>query len=159
MDRVPTRLRPDLRPGEGVLAFAWARMPTPRTGYLTDASTAAIIDAVDLVRGWKARRALRERSAAISFPLDRHMAMAVTADRLVIWHASRRAIRAPRLLGEVPRSRIRSARLPYVGGGWKVVEVRTVDGWGVRFLADQHRAERFAEALSRAAPGGHIGER
>ncbi len=148
MENLPARLRADLRPDERVLAFAWGWMPTKRTGYLTDASTAAIISTVDLVRGWKASRIARERSAAIGFPLDRHMAMAVTEDRLVIWRASRRVIRAPRLLGDVPLSRIRSARLPYIGGGWKVVEVRLVDGRGIRFLADRHHAEGLAQALS-----------
>jgi hypothetical protein len=148
MENLPNRLRADLRPDEHVVTFAWARIPRPRTGYQTDASTAAIINAVDLVRGWRATRSLRRRSAAINFPLDRHMAMAVTEDRLVIWRASRRAIRAPVHLGDVPLGRIRSARLPYVGGGWKVVEVRLVDGRGIRFLADQHHAERLAQALS-----------
>jgi hypothetical protein len=147
-DNVPARLRAILRSDEQVIAFAWAQVPRRRTGYLTDATTAAIVDAVDLVRGFFAARRLRERSVAFGFPLDRHMAMIVTNDRLVVWSTSRWTLRAPVHLSDLPRSRILSARLPYVGGGWRVVEVSLVGGRGVRFLADGRNAESLVKALS-----------
>jgi hypothetical protein len=42
-----------------------------------------------------------------------------------------------------------SARFPYVGGGWRIVDVRLVDGRGVRFLVDGRTAEEFVAVLGR----------
>jgi len=145
---IPDRLRADLRPHERVAAFAWAWLPRQHTEYFTLAPIGTLISVFDLVRGWFAIRRVRERSVAVGFPLDRRMAMAVTDERLIIWKATPRMFRAPLHLGDVPRSQIRNARNPYVGGGWQVVELRLVDGRGVRFLVDRHNAEEFVRALS-----------
>jgi hypothetical protein len=144
----PARFQSEVGPDERVTAFAWARVPRRRTAYFTEFTTAVIIDAVDIVRGWFAIRRVRGRSVEFGFPLNRRMAMAVTDQRLIIWKASPRAVRAPLHLGDVPRTRIAGARLPYVGGGWKVVELRLTDGRGVRFLADHPHAAGLVAALS-----------
>ena len=151
---VPARLRRDLRPDEPVGAFVWARLPRKRTGYFTDASIAAVIKLVDLVRGWFAVRDVRERSVVFGFPLDRRMAMAVTDDRLVVWSASPRRLRSAVHRGDIPRNEIKTARLPYVGGVWRVVEIHLVDGRGVRFLVDRYGAEAFVHALCSTDPAG-----
>jgi hypothetical protein len=142
---IPPKLRADLAAGEQVISFAWARLPRKHTGYHTFAPIGMVIDVVDLLRSRAALRRARERFGVVGFPLDRRMAMAVTADQLVIW---RRGLRSSSLLGCVPRRRIASARLPYIGGSWRIVEVRLAEGLGVRFMVDRDHAEVFAWALN-----------
>jgi hypothetical protein len=129
---IPDKFRTDLRSDERIIAFAWALLPRKHTRYVTFAPIGTIVDAVDLIRSRFDLRAIRDRSVAFGFPLDRRMALAVTDDRLIIWSASPRRIRTPVHRGDVARGQIRTARLPYIGGGWRVVEIGLVDGRGVR---------------------------
>jgi hypothetical protein len=117
---------------------------------LTFLGVRVFVEVADLVRSRVALGKLRARSLVAGFPLDRKMAMLITTHRLVIWRASRRDFRAPRLLGEVARCQIKSARFPFVGGGWRIVDVHLIDGHGVRFLVDGRAAEEFVAALGRA---------
>jgi len=130
------------------MAFTWALVPRSHSPGLSFLGIRIVVEAVDLVRSRLALRTIRDRSANLGFPLDRKMAMLATSRRLLIWRASRHALRAPKLLGEIARDHISSARLPFIGGGWRVVEVNLVDGSGVRFLAHGRYAEQFAGVLS-----------
>ena len=73
--------------------------------------------------------------------------MLVTDRRLVTYRAPLRKLGAPRSLGAVPLSEVAGARLPYVGGGWRVVELHLRSGLRVRFLADRDHAEAFVSSL------------
>jgi hypothetical protein len=129
------------------MAFTWALVPRSQSPGLSFLGIRVVVEAVDLVRSRLALRTIRVRSANLGFPLDRKMAILATSQRLLIWRASRQGLRAPKLLGEVARDHIASARLPFIGGGWRVVEVNLVDGSGVRFLADRRFAEQFVGVL------------
>ena len=119
MRSIPPPFLTDIREDEVALTFAWARVPRPRTGYLTILGVGVLIQAVDLVRGRRQRNSVRKGSAEINFALDRNMAMVVTSERLLIWRASRPAIKAPVLIGEVARHRIASVNRPFVNDGCK----------------------------------------
>jgi len=147
MTELPARIQSEMPTKEAALAFVWARVPRPRTGYLTLLGIGPFIQLVDLIRGRRQRKVVREGSREINFPLDRNMAMAVTSQRVLIWRASRHARTRPVLLGEVTRDRIAAAKLPFVNDGWQWVEVRLVGGGGVRFLVDGKGAEDFVRAL------------
>jgi len=146
---VPARFLSVVRAEEKAVAFTWALAPGRRTNTNTFVAIWPFIYAFDLLRSRRDRPKLREVTAAAGFPLDRKMAMLATTQRLVIWSAAQRGVKKPALLGEVARDWIFSARLPYVGGGWRVVEIRLIDGRAIRFYADRHHADKFAAALDR----------
>jgi hypothetical protein len=143
----PARFRFAIGADEVPIAFTWARIPRSQSPGLSFLGIRVVVEVVDLVRSQLALKTIRERSDNLGFPLDRKMAMLATSRHLLIWRASRHGLRAPKLLGAVARDHITSARLPFIGGGWRVVEVNLVDGSGVRFLADGRYAEQFAGVL------------
>jgi hypothetical protein len=145
---IQPRFLTELSASERPESFAWAAIPRQRTPGMTEASIRFLIEVVDLIRSPFARRKLRERSAGVGFPLDHKMAMVVTNERVIIWRSSRRSLRSPVLVGSVPRSRIRSASFPFVGGHWKLVEVSLTTGARVRFRVDNQNAAAFVTSLT-----------
>ena len=149
---LPNQVTALLAEEETVLVFTWARVQRFGTRYMTFVPIALVIEAVDRVRNRVAMQKLRERSAGLGLPLDRNMAMCVTNKRLLVWRASGRPRRIGSFMGEVPKSRITSARAPYSGGGaWRTVLLRTTDPVRIRFQVDGGSAERFVSVLNQPA--------
>lgn len=143
---IPKQFAAALGEGEQALAFARARLPRVGTRRTTFIAVHLVVEAVDAVRNRRALRRARAIGTMTGFPLDRRMALVITAERLVIFRAPR--VGAVEKLGEVPRSRIVSASMPYLGGGWRTVMIRTSDGLIVRLQVDRERADTFVNALS-----------
>jgi hypothetical protein len=145
---VPPEFTVKLSDSESAVAFTRARVSRGATGGHTFLLVWVFIWIADAVRNRRQIRDVRERSAALGFPLDRNMAMVATTDRLLVWRTGRGG---PTQLGQVARSEIASARLPYIGGGpWRTVELRMVNGVGIRFKVEAATAELFTNALDRA---------
>lgn len=131
-----------------MLAVASARLPRFGTRRATFIGVHLIVEAVDAVRNRRALQSTRERTKAIDFPLDRKMTMIVTRDRLAIFRVRRGT--EPAWLGDVQRSRIESATLPYVSSGWRTVVLDTADHLRIRFQVAGPDALRFVETLTSA---------
>jgi hypothetical protein len=143
---IPPELTGGLAETEDALAYAKALLPRGATGGHTFIAVWFFVWIVDAIRNRRHLRNIRERSSALGFPLDRHMVMLVTSDRLLVWKTGRRS---PEVLGQVPRSEIIAAKLPYVGGSaWRTVELRLNSGYGIRFKIDGASAEGFVSALT-----------
>jgi hypothetical protein len=145
---LPRHFARDLEADEIVMAFARARLPRVRTARATFMSIHFVVEVIDSFRNRRKMREVRARGHEVDFPLDQRIAMAVTNRRLLIWRAVR--VGAPTLIGSVPRERITSAVVPYVGGGWRTVEIGTVEGLAVRFLVANSQHEGFVAALTQA---------
>jgi len=145
--------RPDvlglLEPEEEVLAFTWARVPGSRTSGTTFASILALIVTFDFLRNRIAMRHLRKRSQQYGLPLERRMAMCATNQRLLVWGAARSRRRVGPLLFALPRSRIISASLPFVGGArWRTIQLQTAEGALIRLQVRTSAAESLISALA-----------
>lgn len=137
--------------GEVPLVFTRARLRSPRPGGTGGVSWfGPILTIVGLVRFIWHSIAARQARALIpvgGVPLKSTMAILVTSQRVIFWDTRPLRLRAPTLLGTLSRDEITSARLPYVGGGWRTVELRYADGFGLRFLAEPSKAQEFVDAF------------
>lgn len=150
----PTIVTSRLLPGERPEVFSWAQVRLGGLRGSTFASIGALLMIGDRLARRRRRQKLRRGSAEVGFPLDRHMAMLVTSQRLLIWRASRLPRRVHELIGERDLDQITAAALPYSGGGaWRSAVVETQEGVRVRFLVESAIADDFVAAL-RADPAG-----
>ncbi|HEY3141039.1 MAG TPA: hypothetical protein VGJ86_07905 [Acidimicrobiales bacterium] len=148
MASIPATLTSGLRGSERPVLLVQARLPKVATGFLTIIPVGLIIRAVDFVRNRRLLNRTRQRAVDLGFPLDRHMTILVSTERLLVWR--RGGGRAAQPLGGVELSDVSTARLPFVGGGrWRFVELVLNRGLVVRFQVEGHLAERFVESLTR----------
>ncbi len=146
-----------LRTGGRPVEVVRARLPTAHTATVTFGSVWAAIFAVDLALNVRRIRTARRQSASSGLPLDRRMVMVATPDHLLVWRSGLGPLRKASLLAEVRWDQVAGARLPYVGGRWRTVDLALAAGGGVRFVADRRRADRFVEIVNLRAgrrPGG-----
>ena len=137
-----------LEDGEEPMALARARVPVGgryATG-VTFFSVGTILRIVDLLSRRRQLQRLRRQSQKVGFPLDQRMILAVTDRRLLIAKDVRG--RRPVILGEVPRADIVNARLPYLGDGWKLLELMLTGDRGVRLFIDRADAQGLIATLS-----------
>ena len=136
-----------LEDGEVPLVLARARVPVGGRYAMgvTFFSVGMILRIVDLVSCRRRIQRLRRQSQELGFPLDQRMLLAVTDRRLLMAKDVRG--RPPLILGKVPRTDIVNARLPYAGGGWKLLELRLSGDRGVRLFIDRADAQDFVAAL------------
>jgi hypothetical protein len=138
-----------LREGEEVLSWAWLRIQRFRTGGSTFFSIRLVVEVFDLFRNVLRMKKTKERSVEVGFPLERQMAMCVTHERILIWKASDHPRRVQKYLGEVPRSRVASAQLPFTSHGpWRTVFLKTTDGIRVRLRIDAQSADSFVAVIN-----------
>jgi len=146
MTSIPAVFVADLHASERPVLLVRAQVPRQRTGGYTHILVHAFLWVADAVRGRRHMKAVRERSAALGFPLDRHMSILLTNERLRLWRTS--SGRAPEHLGDVDLVDVRSVRLPFVGGGpWRFVELELKRGVTVRFQVEGARAEELVSTL------------
>jgi hypothetical protein len=146
---VPEVYTTGLRESEEPLLHTRARLPLARTGFLTIVPIGTVIQAIDLARNRLKLQRIRQRAAAVGFPLDRRMAILLTTERILVWRT--RTGRAPELLGDIEITDVEAARLPFVGGGnWRLVELQLATGYVVRFQVERTHAPSFVAALNPA---------
>jgi hypothetical protein len=137
--------------GEVDILTTKVRVPAKHTQASTFFSIALLVIVFDTIRNLVLTKRLRVQSAALNFPLDRSMVVCVTETRLLSWKANHFG-RPVRYLGDVPKSQILSAQLPYVSEGkWKYVRVHMRDGAWIQFLVEGNDALAFSQLLSPTA--------
>jgi hypothetical protein len=147
---LPDEVLSVLHEAEPALAFAWARVPKFGTQYLTFYPIGVAIDAVDLVKNRRHMARLPKATAGAQFPLDRTMAMIVTPNRLLIWKAHRHPRRIGEFLGEVSRTRIAKATVPFSNSGpWKTVRISLTNAARLQFQVSAEESEQFVSVLDK----------
>lgn len=134
-----------------MLSVAWARVPRFGTSFGTFIPLGVVIRAVDRVRNRLHMAKLRKATLHLGFPLERNMAMVVTPRRLLIWKAHRHPRSVGEFLGEVPQSRIITAKMPFSNTGpWRTMHLSLTDTTPFRFQVDSKASESLILALDKA---------
>jgi hypothetical protein len=127
---------------EIIVALGWAEVRMPRQGILTVVPIGSLIRLGYVIVNKRRAADLRKRTATDELPLDRHMGVVLTSQRLMTWSATRYPRRRKALLGHVPRHTINSVTLPYSSSGpHKTVVIQMRGDPAIRFRVDASLAE------------------
>jgi|SRR5579872_1753809 len=152
-DDVRRNLGSHLHTGEEVMVVAQARLPVPKTQIVTFVSIGILIRLVDfaLLR-WRTARMLA-RGAELRFPVAPWMDLVVTDRRLIVLGRRRRTKALGTFVGDIPRSHITRASMPYVGyGRWKIVRIEQASGVIVQLPVERDGATEVVSALTSPLP-------
>jgi hypothetical protein len=148
-------LKPVLHSGEKVVAQGPADLSVPPLP-MPD-SPPALLGGL-LVRAWRSLRpedpveaaSLIEDSRDTAFPLDRHMVLVLTSERILTWSSRTRRVRSDTLLADVPLWQIQSITSDYLPPGpRKDIRITMQDGLSVDIRLPTHLADLLRNQFRR----------